>query len=29
LEYIQKRCTRLDLQILLRTAWVVVRGTGA
>lgn len=29
LEYIQKRCTRLDLQILLRTAWVVLRGTGS
>jgi exopolysaccharide biosynthesis polyprenyl glycosylphosphotransferase len=29
LEYIQKRCTRLDIQILLRTAWVVIRGTGS
>jgi len=29
LEYIEKRCTRLDLQILLQTAWVVVRGTGS
>ena len=29
LEYIKKRCIRLDLQILLSTAWVVVRGTGS
>jgi exopolysaccharide biosynthesis polyprenyl glycosylphosphotransferase len=29
LEYIEKRCTRVDLRILLRTAWVVVRGTGS
>ncbi len=29
LEYIEKRCTRLDLKIILRTAWVVVRGTGS
>lgn len=28
-EYIQKRSLKLDIQILLRTAWVVVRGTGS
>ena len=29
LEYIDKRCTRLDLEILLHTAWVVVKGSGS
>jgi lipopolysaccharide/colanic/teichoic acid biosynthesis glycosyltransferase len=29
LEYIEKRSLKLDLQILLRTALVVVRGTGS
>ena len=29
LEYIQKRSPRTDWQILLRTAWVVVRGSGS
>ncbi len=28
LEYIQKRSLKLDLAVLVRTAWVVVRGTG-